>query len=127
MKEDNEDPNIPEDDDDDLFDSDWDDDGDDETTGEDGGEEICPYTEMIISAILSGKPFGMNWTSDIMSDFLKKRGYRVITRHDNKSNKDYQVAVKPGDKVISGDGHSNLEKAFEEEVQLILSKWLLSL
>jgi hypothetical protein len=73
------------------------------------------------------KPFGMNWTNDIMSDFLKKRGYRVITRHDTKSNKDYQVAVKPGDKVISGDGHSNLEKAFEEEVQLILSKWLLSL
>jgi hypothetical protein len=32
MKEDNEDPNIPEDDDDDLFDSDWDDDGDDETS-----------------------------------------------------------------------------------------------
>jgi hypothetical protein len=50
---------------------------------------------------------------------------RIITLAENLVN--YSCQVKPGDKVISGDGHSNLEKAFEEEVQLILSKWLLSL
>lgn len=87
-------------------------------------EEICPYTEMMMSAILCGKPFGMLWPEDTMIDFLKKRNYKIVKRHDEDKDKDFNVAVKSGDLKIEEE-FSNINKVFETEIQTIIINWLL--
>ena len=89
-------------------------------------EPGCPYTREIMSAITSGKPFGMTWNNDIKEDFLRKKGYIILSRVSD-SGEDYKVAVKPDEQLINDDGVCNFEKVFELEIQKILSKWLLTI
>jgi hypothetical protein len=122
---DNNDPDLPEDEEFEFEPDEegWDIDDDYEEEEEDG----CPYSDIMMSAILCPKPFGMIWPEEMMIKLLKKKGYKILTRHDGELEKDYKVAVKPGDPVISGNGYSNLQNKFEEEVQNIIMNWLLKI
>lgn len=76
---------------------------------------------------LMPKPFGMTWRIDQMSEFLKKRGYTVLTKFDKKTKSDYVVVVDPKDEYIPDEGISNIVDVFATEVQKILLNWLINL
>lgn len=102
MKEDNENINDPEDD----------------------------FSEILASFIGSeplelSKPFGILWLDENMEKFLKFRGYKILTKHDQETDQDYHVAVKPGDSYIPDEGYSNIREMFDIEVQEVLLSWLM--
>ena len=60
------------------------------------GDEVesCAMADMIMSLSLMPKPFGMTWSNKQMTDFLKVRGYKILTRFDEDTDNEYEVAVK---------------------------------
>lgn len=85
----------------------------------------CPLTDLVISSLVMSKPFGMNWSFDKMKGFLKKRGYKIITRYSDSREIEYEVAIKPKSSFIPEDDFSNIKDVFESEVQDLLLNWLL--
>lgn len=106
-------PSWPSPDDDD---SDWEDEGDDLE---------CEYADMISKLIFVPKPFGMPWTLDSMTGFLKALGYVIMNRTDEDTDEDYTVAVKPETETIPE--YDNIIEVFTDEVQRIILKLLLKL
>jgi hypothetical protein len=85
-------------------------------------EDDCPFAETLLHLTLLPKPFGIPWKTEQMVKFLKKRGYRIITKFDEEAEEEYYVAVKPHENLIPEDG--NIIETFVGEVQEILLKWL---
>lgn len=79
-------------------------------------DDLCPFADEVISAVFWPKPFGLAWKDEVMSNFLKKLGYKII---------DSSVAVRPGEKDVPE--RNNLVEVFNDEVQTILAKWLLKI
>lgn len=90
-------------------------------------EDFCPMTEILLSAIMIDRPFGIIWKDEIIEKFLMKRGYKIITRHSDVTGSDYRVAFKTSDSCIPETDVDNLRSVFNDEVQEILSNWLLKL
>lgn len=126
MKKDNENPRFPEDPEDDDFLNDDEEEWFDEFE-DDHNEEDCPIIGAVLGAMLSSKPFGLTWDDENISKFLKQRGYKILTRHDEENDRDYKVAVKPGESKISSDGFSNLRDIFDRELQEIILNWLIKI
>lgn len=80
-----------------------------------------------IGESLVSKPFGILWYDENMEEFLKKLGYKIITRKDPETDREYNIAVKPNDPSISDEGYSNVRDVFDNEVQKILLGWLLKI
>lgn len=93
---------------------------------EDGGDEpSCEYAEMLSRLIFVPKPFGMPWTLESMTGFLKALGYVIMNRTDDDTEEDYVVAVKPETESIPES--DNIIEVFTDEVQRIILKLLLKL
>lgn len=90
-------------------------------------DEFCPMTDILLSAMMIDKPLGILWKNEIMEDFLIKRGYKIITRHSDVTGNDYKVAFKTSDSCIPETDVDNIRNVFNDEVQEILSNWLLKL
>lgn len=82
----------------------------------DDNDNYCPLADDVISAVFFPKPFGLAWDGDVMCNFLKKLGYKII---------DGSIAIKPGEKDVPEK--SNLIETFNTEVQRIMTKWLLKI
>lgn len=89
-------------------------------------DDECPAIKNIYRFLFLPKPFGMLWSFKNMEDFLKHRGYRIIERVDEDGNS-IDVAVKRGDSYIPDATRTNIVDLFEEELQLVLLKWLKTL
>ena len=91
------------------------------------GDEVesCAMADMIMSLSLMPKPFGMTWSNKQMTDFLKARGYKILTRFDEDTDDEYDVAVKKDADCIPEN--CNIISTFAEEIQTILLKWLLKI
>lgn len=79
-------------------------------------EGLCPFVDDMIGAILFPKPFGLHWDDEIIAEFLKKLGYKIIGK---------TIAIKPGDKDVPE--YDNLMEVFNNEAQKIMTKWLLKI
>lgn len=79
-------------------------------------EEMCPYADEVIGAVLFPKPFGFHWNDEVLSNFLKKLGFKIIGG---------TVAIKPGEKDVPD--YNNLLEVFNDEAQKIIAKWLLKI
>ena len=84
--------------------------------GKDDTEEVCPFIDEVLDSLFIPKPFGIEWSDENMSEFLKKLGYKVI---------DGEVAIKPGEKEVPD--YNNLLEVFNNEVQKIILGWLLKI
>lgn len=90
-------------------------------------EEDCPYSHIFMSLLTMSKPIGFIWEDiDIIENFLKKRGYKIIERTNSKGN-NIKIAVKPSDSCIPNDEFSNLREVFNQDVQNIILSWLLKI
>ena len=49
----------------------------------DSEEEDCPYMSLMASIALNDKPFGILWPKDKIQEFLKARGYKILSRKNN--------------------------------------------
>ena len=87
-------------------------------------EEDCPMINTILSAIFMSRPLGLIWDEDIIVDFLKEKGYKILERVDENGDT-YLVPVKIGSKYIP-DSRNSLRKVFDREIQVTLIKWLLN-
>ena len=87
-------------------------------------EENCPVLETILSAIFVSKPLGLLWDEDIIVEFLKEKGYKIVERVD-ENGETYLVPVKSESKYIP-DSKNMLRKVFDREIQRTLIKWLLN-
>ncbi len=125
MKKDNNGPIFPEDPDDDDFLNDDEDEWVEEFFEDD--DEPDPLLGVALGAVLSSKPFGLSWDDEHISSFLKQRGYKILTRHDEENDRDYKVAVKPGESKVASDGFSNLGEVFNNELQDIILSWILKI
>lgn len=90
-------------------------------------EEYCPITDLMLSVLMEDKPFGITWKSDIIENFLIKRGYKIVSRHSELTDEDYKVAFKSDDPCIPETEADNTREIFSDEVQKILSNWLLKI
>ncbi len=86
-------------------------------------EEDCPMIDTILSAIFVSRPLGLIWDEDIIVDFLKAKGYKILERVD-EDGETYLVPVKSESKYIP-DSRNSLRKVFDREIQVALIKWLL--
>ncbi len=93
-----------------------------------GDEEPCWMFSTIASIIMnSNKPFGMNFESDKIEEFLKARGYKIIEKYNEDLGDSIRVAIKSDQSHISGDVSDNIRTVFSREVQDILLGWLLKI
>jgi len=88
-------------------------------------EEDCPYMSLMASIALNDKPFGILWPKDKIQEFLKARGYKILSRKNKDTNEEYEIAVKSNSDSIPDDGHSNIKETFDSEMQDIILKWVL--
>ena len=70
-------------------------------------------------------PFGITWDPEKQEEFLKKCGYRILTRHNDELGFDYSIAVKPDADVIEDEGFDNIGATFNDVVQDIILEKLL--
>lgn len=91
------------------------------------------HNEEMLSNLMYGmtmlpRPFGILWDFEYMEDYLKFKGYKIIERTDEESEKTCKMAVKPGDKYIPDyDRGTNILEVFTDELQKTLLKWLKSI
>lgn len=88
---------------------------------------ILPIKTLVYKSMLMSKPFGMIWSMDNMKDFLKVKGYKFIKRKNKLTGEDVEMAVKPDSALIPDTTLTNIVSVFEEEVQKILIKWLITI
>ena len=86
-------------------------------------DDSCPMIETVLSAIFISRPLGFIWDEDIIIDFLKAKGYKIIERVD-EDGESYVVPVKPDSKYIP-EAKNMLRKVFDREIQKTLLTWLL--
>lgn len=98
----------------------------------DSGDEgdACPFVDSMMEVMLSDRPFNINWDMDKIEDFLKKRGYSVISNKPKRGrsfkvayNEDKGISEKDAKELLVG----NLSSVFSNEIQDILLKWLLKI
>ena len=77
------------------------------------GHDDCPVLPMILSTIMLPKPFGMMWDDEIITEFLKARGYKILSIKEDGD--EFDVAVKSDDPVIPEE--PNIVTTFEKELQ----------
>lgn len=90
-------------------------------------QDSCPMMDVLISMLMMDRPFGIVWNNGIMENFLINRGYKIITRYSNITESDYKVAFKSSDSCIPETDVDNIRSVFNNEVQEILSNWLLKI
>jgi hypothetical protein len=90
-------------------------------------EDDSALLETMITLSLMPRPFGMTWSREQMTWFLKKRGYKVLERYSEEADTKYYVAVKKDTTKIPDDGSNNLVEVFADEIQSILMSWLLKI
>ena len=89
--------------------------------------ETCPWYEMLSRLIMCPKPFGMPWSRDQMCDFLKRRGYRIVNKFNEKKRESFPVVVRPDSESIPELEETNLGDIFATEIQNIILNWLVDL
>lgn len=95
---------------------------------DDCDEDVCPYFQLLIGGIMSDKPFGIVWSEDNIKDFLRQKGYKIITRYSKEKDREYTIAIEPDSEYLPDNGeYSNIRDVFSNEVQKLLTKWLLTL
>lgn len=103
--------------------------GDEDPDGEDDDpidpEDFCHMSGIFFELMKMPKPLGFIMPQEKMEDFLKARGYKIISRFSDNRNEEYNVAIKPGSSYIPENDYSNVREVFDGEVQDILLKWLL--
>ena len=85
-------------------------------------EEGCDVYEAVMSAIFLSRPLGILWDEDLIEEFLKTKGYKIIERTD-ENGEVYTVPVKNGSKIIP-DQKNSLRRVFDREIQKTLINWL---
>lgn len=104
------------------------DDFDNEEFDDECDEDVCPYFQLLIGGVMADKPFGIVWSEDNIKDFLKQKGYKVITRYSKEKDREYTIAIEPDSEYLPDNGeYSNIRDVFSNEVQKLLTKWLLTL
>lgn len=90
--------------------------------------EGCEYAGMLSELVLMPKPFGMTWGREQMEDFLKKRGYKIISRYSEARGSNYPYVLREDDDLIpKNDGKSNIVEVFSDEIRDIILSWLLKI
>lgn len=92
---------------------------------DDDSDEDCPYLNILASIAMNDKPFGFLWPKDKVKEFLKERGYKILSRKNKDTGEGYEVAVKSDSGSIPNDGHENIKETFDSEIQDIILKWVL--
>ena len=93
-------------------------------------EGLCPSVEMFAGLILSDKPFGFIWKRDLMIDWLRKIGYKIIEKPNpdpRLSDIPIQVAVHKDNDKMPDLNESNIDEVFCKEVQNTILNWLLKI
>lgn len=111
---------VPDPEDDEIGDAEFVSDYFDDDSGED-----CPYLNILASIAMNDKPFGFLWPKDKVKEFLKERGYKILSRKNKDTGEEYEVAVKSDSGSIPNDGHENIKETFDSEIQDIILKWVL--
>ena len=91
----------------------------------DDQEDVCEFARNTINAVAIDKPFGMLWSYDIMIDFLKKRGYKILIRDIPEDNCQTIIATKEDEKLPEDLNYSNIKTKFSIELQKTIIEKLL--
>lgn len=89
--------------------------------------EECPYGDLMMALMFQSRPFGFMWTKDKIVEFLKARGYKILSRKNRDTGEEYDIAVKTESSSIPDSGESNIKEVFDSEMQDILIKWVLKI
>jgi hypothetical protein len=96
-----------------------------ENGGEDDWEDEggpCEVYDAVMSAIFLSRPLGILFDEDLIEDYLRSRGYKIVERTDDDGEV-YTVPVKAGSKIIP-DRRDSLRRVFDREVQETLLAWM---